>query len=100
VVAAYVADPLVHHWASLGLARDSLAATRGVEDAAAVGAPLLILHGGADRIAYPAGSRELAARLAGGASLREYPGLFHEPHSEPERELVIADVIAWLDARS
>ncbi|MGE5124918.1 MAG: lysophospholipase [Betaproteobacteria bacterium] len=99
VVAAYLADPLVHGSASLGLARDSLAATEAVESACDLALPLLILHGGADRIAYPAGSRALAARLAGDVSLREYPGLFHEPHNEPERDAVIEDAIAWLDAR-
>lgn len=99
VVAAYLADPLVHAWASLGLARDSLAATEAAEAVHALGMPLLILQGGADRIAYPAGSRALAARLTGDVTLREYPGLCHEPHNEPERELVIDDVIAWLDAR-
>lgn len=99
VVAAYLKDPLVHAWASLGLARDSLAATEGAESVHDLGVPLLILHGGADRIAYPAGSRALAARLTGDVSLREYPGLYHEPHNEPERDLVIDEVIAWLDAR-
>ena len=50
---------------TLGFAHDALLATAAVEMAATVGCPLLVLHGSADRIAFPEGSRALAARLAG-----------------------------------
>ena len=99
VVADYRADPLVHDRASLGLARDSLAATVELEAATALAAPVLLIHGGADRIAFPGGSRALAARLRGDVTLREHAGLFHEPHNEPERERVLDEVVAWLAAR-
>ena len=99
VVAAYVADPLVHDRASLGFACDSLAATDAAATATRLDVPLLIVHGSADRIAFVDGSRALAARLAGDVTLREYPGLLHEPHNEPERAQVLADVLGWLDAR-
>lgn len=98
VVAAYRADPLVHGSASLGLARDSLVATAQVEAAWALPVPVLVVHGSADRIAFPEGSRALAARLPGTVTLHEYPGLFHEPHNEPERQRVLDAVVAWLDA--
>jgi alpha-beta hydrolase superfamily lysophospholipase len=100
VTAAYRADPLVHDRGSLGLARDSLAATVQVEAATTLGAPVLVVHGSADRIAFVEGSRALAARLPGTVTLREHAGLFHEPHNEPERELVLAEIAGWLDARS
>jgi len=100
VVAAYRADPLVHGRASLGLARDSLVATAEVEAAATLGAPVLVVHGGADRIALVEGSRALAARHRGGVTLREHAGLFHEPHNEPERELVLDEIAAWLGQRA
>lgn len=99
VVAAYRADGLVHGSASLGLARDSLAATAEVEAAPALPVPVLAIHGSADRVAFPEGSRALAARLPGTVTLVEYPGLFHEPHNEPERERVLDAAVAWLDAR-
>ena len=46
----------------------------------------------------PKGSRLLVAR-AGSAdkTLRLYPGLYHEIFSEPEREQVLADLVAWLE---
>ncbi len=96
VVAAYLADPLVHHAASLGLARDSLAAIEAVDAATELGVPLLIVHGADDRLAYIDGSRQLAQRLRGDVTCHEYAGLLHEPHNEPERDEVIDDVIAWL----
>jgi acylglycerol lipase len=63
--------------------------------------PLLILHGGNDRICGPAGSRTLYAK-AGSAdkSLHVYDGLYHEVLDEPQRETVLADLIAWLDQRA
>jgi alpha-beta hydrolase superfamily lysophospholipase len=90
----------VHGSATLGFARDALRATARVEGATAVSCPLLLLHGSADRIAFPEGSRALARRLTGDITLREYAGLFHEPHNEPEREAVLDDVVRWLGAHA
>jgi len=61
--------------------------------------PLLVLHGSADRLVPPAAS-ELVPAHAGSADLtrRLYDGLYHEPHNEPEKEQVLDDVVAWLDA--
>ncbi|MGY1679153.1 alpha/beta hydrolase [Geodermatophilus sp. SYSU D01176] len=61
--------------------------------------PLLVLHGTADRLVPPAASEVVRAH-AGSADLTVtvYEGLFHEPHNEPEKEHVLADVVAWLDA--
>jgi acylglycerol lipase len=61
--------------------------------------PVLVLHGGADRLVPTAASEVVAAR-AGSADVtrRVYDGLYHEPHNEPEQEQVLDDVVAWLDA--
>lgn len=61
--------------------------------------PLLVVHGSADRLVPPAASDVVRAH-AGSPDLtvRSYPGLFHEVHNEPERNDVLADVVAWLDA--
>jgi alpha-beta hydrolase superfamily lysophospholipase len=98
VVAAYRADPLVHDKASVAFARDAIAAG----DAALAGAgsfttPSLILHGGADRLTLPEGSRRFAAAAPGDCRLIVYDGLYHEIHNEPEQSRVLADVVAWLD---
>ena len=63
--------------------------------------PLLILHGTADRVAEVAASQDLDRRAeSSDKTLRLYPGLYHEVLNEPEREQVLADVLAWLDERS
>ncbi|MGR6964585.1 alpha/beta hydrolase [Geodermatophilus sp. URMC 61] len=61
--------------------------------------PLLVLHGTADRLVPPAASEVVRAH-AGSPDLtvRTYGGLFHEPHNEPEKDDVLTDVVAWLDA--
>jgi alpha-beta hydrolase superfamily lysophospholipase len=62
--------------------------------------PLLVMHGTADRICDPAGSRALEA-AAGSSDLtvRWYDGLWHEIFHEPERDGPLADLREWLDAR-
>ncbi|MER7080041.1 Lysophospholipase, alpha-beta hydrolase superfamily [Saccharopolyspora kobensis] len=61
--------------------------------------PLLVLHGGADRLMPPAAS-ELVRDRAGSADLtfRIHEGLHHESHNEPEQEQVLDEIVAWLDA--
>ncbi len=101
VVAAYQADPLVHSWASLGFARDMTdAADEDLADADRFSLPLLILHGGADRLNYPSGSRLFAKRVPGDCTLRIYDGLYHEIHNEPERQRIFADLLSWLAAHA
>jgi alpha-beta hydrolase superfamily lysophospholipase len=63
--------------------------------------PLLALHGSADKLTNPDGSRELYERAASADKmLTVYPGLFHDLLHEPEKEQVKSDLFAWLDARS
>lgn len=61
--------------------------------------PALILHGGDDQLASPAGSKLVARGLAGPTELTIYPGLYHEIFNEPEKDAVLDDVVAWLTAR-
>ncbi|MGH8975942.1 MAG: lysophospholipase [Acidimicrobiia bacterium] len=100
VVAAYRADPLVHDRVSLGFGRQALAAIdHTLAHAGEISVPLLVLHGGADRLTFPSGSQALAAAVPGDCTLRILDGLYHEVHQEPEREQVFDEVVAWLDAR-
>lgn len=61
--------------------------------------PMLVLHGTADRLTDPAGSR-LIAEGAGSpdVTLKLYDGLYHEVFNEPEKDAVLGDVIEWLRA--
>jgi len=103
VVAAFKNDPLVFHgrFPVRTGAEILRAANRLQTSMEAVRLPLLILHGTADFVTDPNGSRQLYAGAASAdKTLRLYPGLYHEVLSEPEREQVLADLLAWLDART
>jgi alpha-beta hydrolase superfamily lysophospholipase len=93
-------DPLVFHGRlPVRLAAEFLRAMKNVPPrAAALSAPLLILHGSQDRICGPAGSRALYEK-AGCAdkTFHLYEGLYHEVYYEPERVRVLADLTTWLE---
>lgn len=101
VVKAYAGDPLVFRRASASLAAELLDAVGRVGDAGAhVQIPVLMLHGEADRICPPRGTRNFHSQLRGnGHRLRMYPKLRHEILNEPEQEQVFEDVLAWIEER-
>ncbi len=62
--------------------------------------PLLLLHGTADELCSPRGSKLLHERAGSlDKTLKLYDGFAHELLNEPEKEQVLADILAWLDAR-
>jgi alpha-beta hydrolase superfamily lysophospholipase len=102
VVAAYVSDPLVNHdKMSARMVAELFAGMKQVQaEAGKISLPLLLLHGGADVMASPEGSRFLYEH-AGSAdkTLEIFPGLFHEIFNEPEHEAIFATVLEWCDKR-
>lgn len=102
---AYAEDPLVLRRMSLGFGAALLdAVPRTLAAAGRVRVPMLLLHGADDTLCPPEGSRRFHAGLArADGELRIYPGLRHEILNEPEREMVLADLLDWmrrLDARA
>lgn len=96
----YLADPLVHDRATLGWGKIMLETNPWIlQHAAEFPLPLLLVHGGADTVAYPSGSREVAAALGDRATLLVWENLYHETHNEPEKAKVIAEMIHWMDER-
>lgn len=60
--------------------------------------PLLVLHGGEDRLATPAGGQLVYDRASSAdKSITIYDGLYHEIFNEPEQQAVLDDVVTWLD---
>ncbi len=98
VVRDYVADPLVHDRITPRLARFILAAGEQVRaDAARWTVPTLLLYAQADRCVAPRGSAAFAAAApAGVVTTQAFEGLYHEIFNEPEKDLVIARLVAWL----
>jgi len=100
VVADYESDPLNYHGRMpVALVSALVRASRFIEKhMAEIWIPLLILHGSDDALASPEGSRRLyEAAASSDKMLKIYEGLFHEVLNEPERDLVIEDIAAWMD---
>ena len=101
VVKAYDDDPLVFHQATTTFAAEMLdAVARTAQAGMQVRTPMLLLHGEADRLCPPRGSRSFHAQLRGaGHRLRVYPRLRHEILNEPEQEQVFEDMLSWIEER-
>jgi alpha-beta hydrolase superfamily lysophospholipase len=101
VASDYDDDPLVFKRATASFAAETLETiTRTGSAGMHVQVPLLMLHGEADRLCPPRGSRAFHAQLRGpGHRLRIYPKLRHEILNEPEQEQVFEDVLGWLQER-
>jgi alpha-beta hydrolase superfamily lysophospholipase len=103
VVRRYDEDPLVFRGkvpvrtaAELLLSADRVTPRLGT-----VQLPLLVMHGGADAIATPAGARMIYEKAGSvDKTLNVYDGLYHEILNEPEKEMVIADVVKWIEAHT
>ena len=62
--------------------------------------PVLIIHGTADKATRPAGSQYFFDHAgATDKTLRLYEGHFHDLLNDVDKEKVMADIQAWLDAR-
>lgn len=65
--------------------------------------PLLVMHGGDDKLVSADGSRMLARRVASAdKTLKVYPGLYHEIFNElpADRVVVLKDMTDWIAARA
>lgn len=101
VVAAYVADPLVY----CGKVRARLGAelVKMVKvlpsQIPRINLPILIMHGGADRLSPPEGSQILYERVGSkDKTLKLYRDFYHEIFNEPGNMQVFADMESWLAA--
>ncbi|MEP5569204.1 MAG: lysophospholipase [Halioglobus sp.] len=100
VVEAYKADPLINQGKMSARFVSELfkAMNRIQEEAATITLPLMIMHGENDVMTAPSGSRFLYESVGSAdKTLKLYPELYHEIFNEPEREQVIADLLAWCD---
>jgi len=101
-VKKYVEDPLVLHGkASARMVRELFAGMATLQaDAADITLPMLMLHGDADVLTSPDGSRYLHQHISStDKTLTMYPGLFHEILNEPERQDVLDQILSWCEAR-
>ncbi len=100
VVQAYKDDPLVN--SGKFTARVSAEMTKSFDKVAAEGSqikvPLLILHGGSDRIVNPACSHFLHGLVSSEIkNLIIYDDFYHEIYNDPGHEQVYQDVSSWIN---
>jgi alpha-beta hydrolase superfamily lysophospholipase len=100
IVAAYVGDPRVYRTITPRWYVEMRAASERVATAGpSLGVPLLMVTSDADRICDPEASRRFASSCAPRADELRYPELYHEVLNEPEKDRVLADILAWLGAK-
>ncbi len=102
VIAENQQDPLVYHGSipmatGLAMARAVDYVQKHMRD---FQLPLLLLHGTSDRMVTPEASKQFYAKAAStDKTIKLYEGLYHEILNEPEKEEILADMVAWLEAR-
>jgi alpha-beta hydrolase superfamily lysophospholipase len=103
VVRDYDADPLNHHGKLPARTVHEMAQEIGrfPQTVPAITIPLLVQVGTGDEL-VPSQSSELVYEWASSEdkTIKRYDGLYHEILNEPERDAVVADTLAWLDAHS
>ncbi len=99
VLAAYAQDTLRHTLATARLATEFFTTVDWVNaHVADWQLPLLILHGGADRVALPEGSKIFCQRLnCVDKSIVEYPGAYHELQNDLNYQEMLTDLEDWLE---
>ncbi|HEU4698728.1 MAG TPA: alpha/beta hydrolase [Gemmatimonadales bacterium] len=105
IVEAVLADPLFHRRGTARLSTEVTATIARVQAGAArITTPLLLLHGAADRMVPPDGSRAFVARArtrpGADVAYLEYPEGYHALLADLDGARVLADVAAWLAARA
>jgi alpha-beta hydrolase superfamily lysophospholipase len=99
VVSAGLADPLVYQPGAPARTGQELLGAIGriQEHLGEITVPLLAMHGAADKVTPPAGSKALVEQARStDKTLKLYPGLYHDLLHEPEKEKVTADLVKWL----
>ena len=99
VVKAGLADPLVYQDAApVHTAQELISTIDQIQlDVSSLTLPLLVMHGTADSVTPPEGSRTLYEQApATNKRLRLYEGLAHDLLHEPEKDLVVGDLAEWM----
>ncbi len=99
VVRAYGDDPLTHSRGSVRFGTETLDVIEWIKARPAeIALPLLMVHGGADRLVSPEGTRAFFERVTfADKELHVYEDVFHEPHNDFGREQMLADLESWLE---
>lgn len=99
VVEGYVNDRLVHDRISARMFVEVYSAGEwALARADEFSVPLLLMHGGADRLVSVSASREFAHKNGGNTVLHILDGWYHEIHNETQKAEVFKTMITWMNA--
>lgn len=99
----YDADPLNYHGRLPARTVHEIVqeVARFPETIPTITVPLLVQVGTGDELVPPASSEMVYERASSeDKTIKRYDGLYHEILNEPERDVVVADTLDWLDART
>jgi alpha-beta hydrolase superfamily lysophospholipase len=101
VIRNVLADPLFHRRGTARLSTEVIRAIARVQSRAdELSVPLLMLHGSADRMVQPEGSRDFFRKVGSAdREFQEYPGAYHALFADVNQAEVLEDVERWLEAR-
>lgn len=101
VVREYTHDPLVHRRISASLAAWIVQeGIHAVQQADQWHTPSLLMYAGQDRLVNPQGSVDFAKRAPAHVLQTQcFNVMYHEIFNDPEKQLVLQKLLAWLDAR-
>lgn len=102
VVKKYEDDPLIiHHGMRARTGKVLLSESKSIaKDFFKFNLPVFIMHGTGDRLTDIDGSRQLYKdAVSSDKEIKEYDGLYHELINEPEKEVVMQDILNWITNR-
>jgi len=100
VVQRYLDDPLVHGKLSVNMGIEILEAAHWLENYKGyVEFPVLLMHGEEDILTSAQGSQLLSTQLDGDVTYKEWKGLYHEIHNEPDQKKVFDFTINWIEEK-
>lgn len=99
-VEKYVNDPLVHDKITFKAATEMLDAAKWLENyEGEITMPALLMHGSADQLTSPKGSRKLYQNLTGDLAYKSWDGFYHEVHNEPGKMEVFDLTYNWMESK-
>ena len=97
-VQKYINDPLIHGKITTNTGLEMIKAAEFLNQySGEFKMPLLVMHGAEDKIVSPKGSRELVKRVSGAITFKEWKGLYHEIHNEPNRVEIFEFILKWMN---
>lgn len=100
VVKKYDEDELVHPMVSFRLFVEAYdAGYRVLNNSEKVNKPLLLLHGGEDKITDPKASAKFSKAASSFCTYKEYAEGYHELHNDFCHDEVFSDIVEWLECR-